>query len=144
MRANEATSKIEPLFMSAPRTVLLAEDDEDTRNKLATELRKDGYRVVELEDGMELVDYVEEAFAHPGKLAQPDVIVSEVAMPGCGGLEACERLHQIDQTTPVILLSAIDDFDTYEEADRVGAACVLTRPFNLDDLRDAVWSVASG
>ncbi len=123
----------------APQIVLLAEADDELRKLLADWLRDDGYRVVEVTDGLELLDYLEGSLS-AGFLIRPDVIVSDVDLPGWGGLEACERLHVLSDGTPFILLSPSDDLDIHCEAEKAGAM-VVDKPLDLEELREAISAV---
>jgi CheY-like chemotaxis protein len=124
------------------KTVLLAEEDEQMREELADELREDGYQVITVEDGFELCDYLDLAHHSEGKLPNPDVIISDVELSGWGGMEICRRMAG-EENLPFILL-APDDPDTWEDAERAGAAHVLDKPVNHDDLLDAVACYAEG
>ncbi|MBJ6763698.1 response regulator [Corallococcus sp. H22C18031201] len=125
---------------AAPRAlrILLAEDDDAMRALLVRALSRAGHTVVEVEDGFELSDYVEMMAGQGGSLEPPDVIVSDVRMPGCSGLEVLARLRRRGLTCPVLLLSAFADAETHAEAQRLGAHALLDKPVDLDVLRAAV------
>lgn len=55
-------------------------------------------------------------------------------MPGCGGLEVLARMRRVEWSTPVILITAFGDAETHTEACRLGAARVLDKPFDVDEL----------
>ena len=82
-----------------PQTVLLAEPDEALRDQAAAALREDGFEVIEVEDGLELRDYLE-ALRIPSRLAVPDIIVSETSLPGESALFVLAQLRQRDRVTP--------------------------------------------
>ncbi|MGE6760292.1 response regulator [Corallococcus interemptor] len=121
----------------APR-ILVAEDDDAMRTMLVRTLSRAGYTVVEVEDGFELGDYVAMMQGHGGTLAPPDLIVSDVRMPGRTGLEALGRLRAQGITCPVLLLSAFADEETHAEALRLGARRLLDKPVDMDELKAAV------
>lgn len=122
------------------KRVLLAEDDEDIRELLATALREDGFDVVEFEDGFELLDYLSSALPGDAVLPRPAIIISDIRMPGHSGLEVLERLRDADPDTPVILISAFADREVQREAKRLGAEIVLRKPVDIDELRRLVFS----
>jgi two-component system phosphate regulon response regulator PhoB len=122
-----------------PETVLLVEPDDDLRERVSEALREDGFRVVEVEDGMELLDYLE-ALTGRGKVIPPDVIVSEIALPGPSALELLWRLRQQDRVTPVILIASKGE--DVERAQECGADLVLPWPLDIDQLRTAVTVTA--
>lgn len=131
------------LLSPTPRTVLLAEDDDSLRERMADDLRADGFTVVEISDGLELLDQVLAA-PYPGLGTLPDVIIAELCLPGCSGLEACQRLRAMGATVPFILIAPTPLIDIYDDAERVGAAYVFDKPLDLDGLRNAVSSLAGG
>lgn len=70
----------------------------------------------------------------------PDVIVTDVRMPGVSGLSLVAGLRSCGCTMPVIIMSAYGD-RLRENAEHVGADAVFTKPFEIDDLRTAVMNV---
>ncbi|MBZ4415412.1 response regulator transcription factor [Myxococcus sp. RHSTA-1-4] len=121
---------------SAPR-VLLAEDQPEMRALLLRALKRRGYDVVDAPDGPELIRAIVEGLM--AKETQiPDLIVTDVRMPGFSGLEVLARLRREGWTTPVILITAFGDAKLHEEAAQLGAACVLNKPFAMEDLCEAV------
>ena len=109
--------------MPDPVEILLADDSEVGRYVIATMLRRAGFVVREVPDGLEAV---REATSRP-----PDLVILDVKMPGLDGLEACRRLKADPGTSfvPVLLLSAT----FLESADQVegletGADAYLTQP----------------
>jgi DNA-binding NtrC family response regulator len=71
----------------------------------------------------------------PERCRPPDVLVSDVRMPGLGGLDVLRGLRHCEWANPVILITAFGDEATHLEAVRLGAAAVLDKPFDVDDLR---------
>jgi CheY-like chemotaxis protein len=88
----------------APPRVLLAHADETRREGLAWELGHCGCTVVEVEDGKELLDYLDTSGAFP-PLPRPDVIVAELDMPGCSGLDAAKALRAQGDQTPIVFIN---------------------------------------
>lgn len=84
--------------------VLLAHSDEVRRGGLAWELGAQGCSVVEVEDGSELLDYLDDQGPWL-PLPRPDVIVADVAMEGIDGLEAARRLRRAGDLTPIIFIN---------------------------------------
>jgi CheY-like chemotaxis protein len=120
-----------------PPRLLLAEDDFELRTMLAQNLRKDGYQVIEAKDGAQLVDLLRSWLVE--RRAEPiDLVVSDNRMPGWSGLEFLRSLRQADWAIPVVLITAFGDEDLHREARRLGAAAVLDKPFDVEDLRTVV------
>lgn len=126
----------------APLKVLLAEDDDDLRHLLAAVLRAEGYRVIEVSDGEQLLAAVAAQFSGDGELVRPvDLIVSDIRMPGPNGLWVLASLRHIDWVTPFVVVTAFADATTLAEARRLGASAVLSKPVALQDLRDTLLSL---
>lgn len=123
LRALDATAAIKPI------SVLLIEDDDDTRLFAAELLRMDGFDVVEAHNGRRALDLLlkPEAF-------QPEVIVMDLQMPVMSGWELMVILksHAHLEKIPVIVLSA---FDLAPEAKRWGMATeYLQKPWRHAEL----------
>lgn len=125
-----------------PLRVLLAEDDDEMRALLTLTLARAGCAVVALEDGFELADYVSLTRVCGGPLLPPDLILSDVRMPGSNGLEVLAQAQARGLSCPVVILSAFADDETREAARRLGVHAVLDKPVDLDVLRDTVRAVA--
>jgi len=124
-----------------PPRILLADDDNDLRELLASVLRMDGYEVVEARDGIELLDHIGSTMVAGGSGEPVDLIVSDIRMPGWSGMQILSGVRRTDWAIPVVLITAYGDRDTDEEADRLGAAAVFRKPFDLDDLRTVVMQL---
>ncbi len=73
-----------------------------------------------------------------------DVVVSDIRMPGLGGLGLIRELRARGDATPVILLTTFDDHRLMLEAVEVGAQGFLLKDASPDDLRTAIRRVANG
>jgi CheY-like chemotaxis protein len=117
--------------------VLVAEDDPEMRRLVVEALRKDGHEVAEAADGGRLLVKISELFDRDPSLSLVDVIVADMRMPVCSGLELLERLAEARWRVPFILMTAFGDEDTRRRAERVGAV-FLDKPLSLEVLRGAV------
>jgi CheY-like chemotaxis protein len=123
--------------------ILLAEDHADTRALLASMLRGLGYEVVEAANGYEFLSVISEAWLRrSGRF--PDLIVTDVRMPGPNGLRVLEGIRTSYWAIPVIVITAFGDEDTHAEARRLGAHTVIDKPFDLARLRQAVLELLEG
>lgn len=113
-------------------TVLLAEDNEMNRDMLGRRLRRKGYEVVEAHDGEMAV-----AFA---KKSAPDIILMDLSMPVLDGWEATRILRGDDATKqiPIIALTAHAIRAERERALEAGCDAVITKPFEFEELLDAI------
>ncbi|MCP3135820.1 response regulator transcription factor [Pyxidicoccus xibeiensis] len=120
----------------APR-VLVADDQPEMRALLRRALLRKGYDVVEAPDGPGLVKAIVDGLMEQ-RTQGPDLIVSDVRMPGFSGLEVLARLRRDGWTTPFVLITAFGDAQLHADATKLGAACVLNKPFAMEDLCAAV------
>ncbi|OGN77599.1 MAG: DNA-binding response regulator [Chloroflexi bacterium GWB2_54_36] len=105
--------------------ILVVEDELSLQETLAYNLKKQGYEVETVGDGLAALD--------KARQAHPDLIVLDLMLPGMDGFEVCRILRQ-EMTTPVLMLTARDD-----EIDRVvglevGADDYMTKPFSMREL----------
>lgn len=122
---------------SRPFRVLLAEDDAQMRCLVAEALRADGLEVVELSDGGRLLVDIAARLKTGRGDASIDLIVSDIRMPICTGLQILGALRDAHWHTPVILMTAFGDEATRKHAESLRAV-LFDKPFDLDDLRTAV------
>jgi DNA-binding response OmpR family regulator len=129
--------------VSTGRTVLLVEDDDEMRRMVMAALARDGYVVRPARDGIEALDYLD-TLHRCGRWRDEDLalIVSDVRLPGCSGLEILDCLRALGSAVPVILITAFGDAETRSRAREFGAELLLDKPFDLDDLRGAARAVA--
>lgn len=131
---------LESVGMRRPPRVLVAEEDDLARDRLSDALRGDGYEVIEAEDGFEVLDYLL-SFPVTGDEGV-DVIVADAQMPGYDGLEVLAKLRRMEIQTPFVLVNRTLDGIAYREAERLGADLVVASPEDVDEVRDAVFSLA--
>jgi CheY-like chemotaxis protein len=124
-----------------PHRLLLAEDDGAFRYLLASELRKDGYRIVAVSNGVDLIDMLGDSMSRDGTLAPFDIVLSDLRMPGWPGLEALAKFGCNPAMPPFILFTAFGDEETHKRALEIGALTLLDKPFDLDYLRQLVAQV---
>ncbi len=123
-----------------PPLVLLAEDDDMFRQLLSGILRRDGYNVLEAKDGVRLRRLVEELL-QSGRDTRPELIISDIRMPGASGLGVLELLRVYDWYTPVTLMTAFGGPEVLARARQLGAATVFSKPFALEDFRRRVQDI---
>jgi DNA-binding NarL/FixJ family response regulator len=124
--------------MSAPVSVLLADDQRLVRESLAT--------LLGLLEGIELVATAsdgEEAFALAAR-HRPQVVLMDLRMPRVDGIEATRRLREEVPEVQVIALTTYADDESVLAALRAGARGYLTKDASADDIRQAIFGVAAG
>ena len=105
-----------------PQTILIVEDDFETRMLYSEVLARDGFRIDQAHNGHQAL---EKAFKSP-----PDLIFTDIAVPGIDGIELCRRIRA-DERTRMIPLLAITGYGDRRYPDRArlaGADRVLTKP----------------
>ncbi len=107
-------------------TILVVEDDSETRSALVRELAAGGYAVVEAPDGRTAL----ERWA----ARRPDLVLLDLGLPDMDGLRVVAALRR-EAATPIVILSG-----RYEEREKVealdrGADDYVTKPFGVDELR---------
>jgi len=110
--------------------VWIADDDESIRFVLGEALREAGRQVRAFADAEDLLAAAEHAV--------PDVIFTDVRMPGTGGLKLLELLKARGIAVPVIVMSAYTDVASTAAAYRQGAFDFMPKPFDLDQAVAAV------
>lgn len=112
------------------------------RRVLTLALVRDGFRVLDASDGAQLEGWIRRLIVRDHDHRCVDLIIADQRMPSITGLEVLARLRHIDWSTPFILITGFGDKATHDEADRLGAACVLDKPFDLEVLRAAALQYA--
>lgn len=118
--------------------ILVADDDPAMRGMLSMSLRRQGFEVDECSDGKELVERLEAA---RGGSRAPDLVVSDLRMPGLSGLDVLHWLKTWLPDVPLILITAFGDPHTHRRAKELGAVAVVDKPFDLRDLQDHIGRV---
>lgn len=116
--------------------VVLAEDDDEMRRLVAHALREDGADVEELSSGRDLLARVLAGLN--ATAAMPDVIVSDIRMPGASGLDVLRELRKRGCDVPVVLLTGFADQELHDEVGSFARATLFDKPFDIDDLLVAV------
>jgi FixJ family two-component response regulator len=124
-------------------TVYLAEDDSELRRLLALLLRKDGHSVIEFCNGGDLMVELATVYLYGIGNCEDAVVVADLRMPVLNGLSVMQQLGRSRKQPPFILMTAFPDVEVYAEASRLGAAAVLAKPFDSDELRRLVRRVNS-
>jgi DNA-binding response OmpR family regulator len=120
--------------------VLLAEDDEEMRALLAMTLRKFGYQVIECTDGLQLMKHL--ALLLEARACSPiDLIVSDVRLPWADGMELLGCTSDYAERPPFVLITAFPSEAVRAEAVRLGAAFMLSKPFDMNYFLEMVRTV---
>ncbi|MGA7124622.1 MAG: response regulator [Polyangiaceae bacterium] len=115
----------------------MAEDDEEMRSAVVETLRNDGYEVSEVTDGGRLLVALAQEYPHEEGKDLIDLLISDVRMPVCTGVQILEQMRAASSLLPVILMTAFGDEGTRRQARLLGSV-LFNKPFDIDDLRTAV------
>lgn len=107
--------------------LLIAEDNDEVRGLIADTLREE-YEIVEFADGQLALDYMQNEI--------PDLIISDIMMPGIDGLELCKQVKSAEGTShiPFILLTARASVAHQVDGLSIGADAYISKPFSLQIL----------
>ncbi len=122
-----------------PPRVLVAEDDRDMLDTLVDVLKFEGYDVQEAADGGRLLVALTNS-AKCGYEDGVDLVISDIRMPVCSGIQILEGLRAAHCGVPFILITGSVDERTRIQATRLGAV-LLQKPFALDELLRAVTAL---
>ena len=110
-----------------PATVWVVDDDHAVRFVLLEALREAGYRVQGFDSARAALSTLDD------ETARPDLVFTDVRMPGLDGLGFLDQLKARRPALPVIVMSAYTDIASTAGAFRGGAHDFLSKPFDLDD-----------
>ena len=112
--------------MSSKGRILVVDDEPNARTALAEILKEEGYQAETAADGFKGLARAEEF--------SPDLVLTDLKMPGMDGVELLRKLRQHAPELPVVLMTAFGAVETAVSAMREGAADYLTKPLNTDEL----------
>jgi len=112
--------------------ILIAEDDPGTRKLLSVVLERSGHDVLQADNGLQAWEAL--------RTYRPDVVVSDINMPRMNGMELLERVrsHPELATTPMILLTSLQERRDVRLGMSTGADDYIGKPFAADELLAAV------
>jgi len=120
------------------RSILVVDDEPQTRDLLRLMLKRDGYEVFEAEDGYDALEKV--------KALVPDMVLLDVMMPDIDGLTVCRRIRKDEMLSdlPVLMLSARTHLEAVEKGIMAGATRYLTKPIGRKELLQHISEVFDG
>ena len=110
--------------------VLVADDDPAARASLARLLQGKGFDVAVADGGESALALLQET--------TPDVLITDLHMPGLDGLQLLQRAREETPDLVVVLLTGMAHVDTAVRAMQLGAEHYLTKPFTKDELLSAI------
>ena len=131
------------LLLGRRPRVLLAEDDDEVRWSLTALFLNNGFDVQAVSDGAQLLNELERVILGERGRQPPDVIITDVRMPGFNALNIMAGLRDAGWQTPMMVISAFGDSTLRQRVHQLGAARFLDKPLDLDAFEAAVCSAAA-
>ena len=110
-------------------TVLVIEDEQSARKLYAGMLQEEGFNVAEAHNGLQAVEKAAELL--------PEVIVTDLGLPGIDGFEVCRRIHSDDRTKHIPLVAITGRYVSEADmarAHREGCHALLVKPLDAGHL----------
>lgn len=121
--------------MPMTKKILLADDDTEMQEMLASLLEAEGYKVIKAGDGEEAVELA--------KKELPSLIMLDIHMPRMDGLTACREIKtdKVIKTIPVVMLTVEGSVREIQQAIDYGAKTYITKPSSREEILNVVRSV---
>src|ERR1051326_3160576 len=116
--------------MSSETKILLIEDDAGIRDTLQRVLTEEGHEVAVADRG--------DTGLHRASKDVFNLIITDLRLPGVGGLDLVRQLHAAQPRLPIILITAFGTTETAIEATKLGAYDYVLKPFDMAELLDLV------
>ncbi len=107
--------------------ILVIDDDQSIRKTLTSYLKKQNYEVLSADNGKAGIDIV--------KSELPDLVITDIRMPGADGFEVLNNVKEIDPHIHVIIITAFDDMQTTVKAMQQGAYDYIEKPLEIENLK---------
>ncbi|AKP48849.1 MULTISPECIES: response regulator [Bacillus] len=110
--------------------ILIVDDQFGIRILLNEVLQKEGYETYQASNGAQALEIVDRY--------SPDLVLLDMKIPGMDGIEILKRMKQKDPDIRVIIMTAYGELDMIQEAKELGVLTHFAKPFDIDDIRNAV------
>lgn len=108
------------------KRILVVDDEEDVQILVNRILTDAGYSVDSASDGQQALERIDER--------RPDLVVLDLMMPGLDGWGVLENLRQRPDPPPVVVVTALADYQAFTRGVREGAAAYVCKPFHFAEL----------
>ena len=116
------------------KPIWIVDDDPSIRFVLEKALARESLPTRSFSNPREVLDALADIAAGDSEHSGPQVLVSDIRMPGGSGLQLLEKLRELQPSLPVIIMTAYSDLDSAVSALQRGAFEYLPKPFDLDEL----------
>ncbi|KUP04191.1 chemotaxis protein CheY [Bacillus coahuilensis m2-6] len=110
--------------------ILIVDDQFGIRILLNEVLQKEGYQTFQAANGVQALEIVDKH--------TPDLVLLDMKIPGMDGIEILKRMKQKIEDIRVIIMTAYGELDMIQEAKQLGAITHFAKPFDIDEIRQAV------
>jgi DNA-binding NtrC family response regulator len=110
--------------------ILVVDDERDICDLLYRILEKEGYGPIVAHDGQAALEMI--------RLGMPEIVITDVRMPGMDGMELLRRSRELNPDLPIILITAWGGIDAAVEAMKNGAYDYLAKPLQVNELLSKV------
>jgi two-component system response regulator FlrC len=117
------------------KTILVVDDEPSMRIALSESLESCGYKVEVSGSGADAFEKFQEN--------KFEVVITDMRMPGMGGMDVLRGIKKVSSKTPVIVITAYGTVNTAVEAMKEGAADFIMKPFSIDHLESLVKKVVA-
>jgi DNA-binding response OmpR family regulator len=115
--------------------ILLVEDDAPVAEFLAEAFREAGHQTTVTHSGEEALRILRQE--------TPEVVFLDLVLPKMNGIQVLEGIRLINRTLPVIIVTAYPDLEDVAEAQQLGVAEVIEKPYVLKHYTDALTRVSN-
>jgi len=112
------------------QTILIVDDEEGIRKVLKITLESSGYDVWLAQDGETGLTVFQQK--------NPDIVITDIKMPGFDGIELLKRIKNLSPETEVIMITGHGDMDLAVKSLQYEAADFITKPIDIKDLESAI------
>ncbi len=116
-------------------SILVVDDELSMREFLKILLEKEGYEVATASEASSAIDFIQNQ--------DFDLVLSDIKMPGMGGLSLLEKIKEMDSSIPVIMITAYASPENAVVAMKSGAFDYITKPFKVDEIIKIIKSAIS-
>ncbi len=121
---------------SAPRTILVVDDEDEIRQSLRGVLSDEGFAVEEAGDGRRALEMV--------RRAPPDLVVLDVWLPEIDGIALLEQIKALHPGLPVVIICGHANIEAAVRATRLGASDFIEKPFSIEALLGSIERALGG
>jgi len=112
------------------RKVLIVDDQLGIRILLEEVFKMEGYITFQAPNGKKALEIIQEQSI--------DMVLLDMKIPGMDGLEILKRIKSVSSNIKVIMMTAYGELDVIKETTELGALMHFTKPFDIDELKEAV------